>query len=148
MLTRFDPFREFDRVFERPWGPARQPTMPLDAYRHGDTYVINIDLPGFDPATIDVTTEKDVLSVKAERSWQPVEGDEVVAAELHDSVVQSGLVPKDCGQDAVVVVGVLVLGDEHRLERVECVNHLREPLGVAARRGTARAKFELLQREQ
>ena len=81
MLTRFDPFREFDRVFERPWGPARQPTMPLDAYRHGDTYVINIDLPGFDPATIDVTTEKDVLSVKAERSWQPVEGDEVVAAE-------------------------------------------------------------------
>ena len=81
MLTRFDPFREFDRVFERPWGPSRQPTMPLDAYRHGDTYVINIDLPGFDPATIDVTTEKDVLSVKAERSWQPVEGDEIVAAE-------------------------------------------------------------------
>ena len=81
MLTRFDPFREFDRVFERPWGPTRQPTMPLDAYRHGDTYVINIDLPGFDPATIDVTAEKDVLTVRAERSWQPVEGDEVVVAE-------------------------------------------------------------------
>ena len=81
MLTRFDPFRELDRVFERPWGPTRQPTMPLDAYRHGDTYVINVDLPGFDPATIDVTAEKDVLSVKAERNWQPVEGDEVVAAE-------------------------------------------------------------------
>jgi HSP20 family protein len=81
MLSRFDPFREFDRVFERPWGPTRQPTMPLDAYRHGDTYVINIDLPGFDPSTIEVTTEKDVLSVKAERQWQPVEGDEIVAAE-------------------------------------------------------------------
>jgi HSP20 family protein len=81
MLTRFDPFRELDRVFERPWGPARQPTMPLDAYRHGDTYVINVDLPGFDAASIDVTAEKDVLSIKAERRWQPVEGDEVVAAE-------------------------------------------------------------------
>jgi HSP20 family protein len=81
MLTRFDPFRELDRVFERPWGPANQPTMPLDAYRHGDTYVINIDLPGFDASSIDVTAEKDVLSIKAERRWQPVEGDEVVAAE-------------------------------------------------------------------
>jgi HSP20 family protein len=81
MLTRFDPFRDFERVFERPWGPTRQPTMPLDAYRHGDTYVINVDLPGFDPATIDVSAEKDVLSVRAERHWEPVEGDEVVAAE-------------------------------------------------------------------
>jgi HSP20 family protein len=81
MLTRFDPFREFDRVFERPWGPSRQPTMPLDAYRHGDTYVINVDLPGFDAATVDITADKDVLSIKAERHWQPMEGDEVVAAE-------------------------------------------------------------------
>jgi HSP20 family protein len=81
MLTRFDPFREFDRVFERPWGPGRQPTMPLDAYRHGDNYVINVDLPGFDASTVDVTADKDVLSIKAERHWQPMDGDEVVAAE-------------------------------------------------------------------
>ena len=81
MLSRFDPFRDFERVFERPWGPTRQPTMPLDAYRHGDNYVVNVDLPGFDPATIEVTAEKDVLTVKAERAWQPVEGDEVVASE-------------------------------------------------------------------
>jgi HSP20 family protein len=81
MLSRFDPFREVERVFERPGGPTRQPTMPLDAYRHGDTYVVNVDLPGFDPATIDVTAEKDVLTIRAERQWQPVEGDEVVAAE-------------------------------------------------------------------
>ena len=81
MLTRFDPFRDFDRVFERPGGLTRQPTMPLDAYRHGDSYVVNVDMPGFDPATIEVTAEKDVLSIKAERSWEPVEGDEVVTAE-------------------------------------------------------------------
>src|SRR5947208_10232785 len=81
MLSRFDPFRDFDRVFERPWGPTRQPTMPIDAYRRGETYVINVDLPGFDPATIDVTAERDVLSIRAERRWEPLEGDEVVAAE-------------------------------------------------------------------
>ncbi len=81
MLTRFDPFRDLDRVFERSWGPARQPTMPLDAYRHGDEYIINVDLPGFDSSTIDVTAEHDMLNIKAERRWQPGEGDEVVAAE-------------------------------------------------------------------
>src|SRR5437660_6067688 len=81
MLSRFDPFRDFDRVFERPWGPTRQPTMPIDAYRRGETYVVKVDLPGFDPATIDVTAERDVLSIRAERRWEPVEGDDVVAAE-------------------------------------------------------------------
>ena len=81
MLTRFDPFRDFDRVFDRPWGPARQPTMPLDAFRHGETYVVNVDLPGFDPASIDITADKDVLTIRAERHWEPMEGDEVVAAE-------------------------------------------------------------------
>jgi HSP20 family protein len=81
MLTRFDPFRDIDRVFDRSWGPTRQPTVPVDVYRHGEEYVINVDLPGFDPETIDVTAEKDVLTIKAERQWQPAEGDEVVAAE-------------------------------------------------------------------
>jgi acetyl-CoA carboxylase biotin carboxylase subunit len=55
--------------------------MPIDAYRHADTYIVNVDLPGFDPSTIDISVEKDVLSIKAERHWQPMEGDEVVAAE-------------------------------------------------------------------
>jgi HSP20 family protein len=81
MLARFDPFRDFDRVFERAWGPRRHSSMPLDAYRHGDTYVINVDLPGFDPASIDVTAEGDVVSIRAARHWEPVEGDAVVAAE-------------------------------------------------------------------
>ena len=81
MLTPFDPFRDFDRVFERPCGPARQPTMPVDAYRHGDRFMVKVDLPGFDPATIDVTAERDVLSIRAERRWEPIEGDDVVVAE-------------------------------------------------------------------
>ncbi|HZU73222.1 MAG TPA: Hsp20/alpha crystallin family protein [Acidimicrobiales bacterium] len=81
MLMRFDPFREFDRIAGNGFGTGRAPAMPLDAYRHGDSFVVHFDLPGADPDSIDLTVEKNVLTVKAERSWQPAEGDEVVVAE-------------------------------------------------------------------
>ena len=81
MLMRFDPIRDFDRVFEQAWSQARQATMPMDAYRHGDRFVVNFDLPGVDPASIDVTLERNALNISAERHWEPVEGDHVVASE-------------------------------------------------------------------
>ncbi len=81
MLMRFDPFREFDRVFDQAWSQARQASIPMDAYRHGESVVISLDLPGVDPSSIDLTVERNALTVAAERQWQPVEGDEVIAAE-------------------------------------------------------------------
>ena len=81
MLMRFDPFREFDRLTQQIAGTARQPGMPMDAYRHGDRFTVHFDLPGVDPASIDLTVEKNVLSVTAERTWQPQEGQEVLVAE-------------------------------------------------------------------
>jgi len=80
MLIRFDPFREFDRLAQDTWKPART-GLPLDAYRSGDHVLVHVDLPGVDPSTIDVTVEHNVLTVKAERSWQPAEGDQVIVAE-------------------------------------------------------------------
>jgi HSP20 family protein len=53
----------------------------MDAYRHEDTFVINLDLPGVDPASIDLTVERNALTVTAERHWQSIEGDQIVAAE-------------------------------------------------------------------
>jgi HSP20 family protein len=80
MLFRFDPFRELDRM--TPPSPAPRPApMPLDAFRRGSDVVINFDLPGIDPESVDVTVDKNVLKVTAERSWTPREGDEVVVAE-------------------------------------------------------------------
>jgi HSP20 family protein len=69
MVMRFDPFRELDRLNQELWGgnQRRSAGMPMDAYRQGDAFFIHFDLPGVDPSSIDLTVEKNVLTVRAER---------------------------------------------------------------------------------
>jgi HSP20 family protein len=81
MLMRFDPFREFDRITGDVLGNRRQPWMPMDAYKLGDSFTVHFDLPGVDAKSIDLTVEKNTVTVSAERSWQPGEGVDVVIAE-------------------------------------------------------------------
>ena len=81
MLMRFDPFRDFDRITQQLWSGTRPAVMPMDAYRHGEEFVVHFDLPGVDPGSIDLTVEKNVLTVSAERNWQAGEGYQVVASE-------------------------------------------------------------------
>ncbi len=85
MLMRFDPFRELDRLSQELLGngPRRSGGgMPMDAYRSGETFYVHFDLPGVDPSSIDLTVEKNVLTVRAERQidWGG-EGVEVLVAE-------------------------------------------------------------------
>jgi HSP20 family protein len=79
MLLRFEPLRDIERVTQRI--AARAEVMPMDAYREGDHYVVHFDLPGVDPASIDLTVEKNVVMVRAERNWQPAENQEVLVGE-------------------------------------------------------------------
>lgn len=71
MLMRTDPFREFDRLSQQFFGSTgtwtRPTAMPMDAYRQGDEYVVVFDLPGVEPAAIELNIERNVLTVKAER---------------------------------------------------------------------------------
>jgi HSP20 family protein len=83
MLMRFDPYREFDRLTEQLASTAsRAPrAFPMDAYRRGEQFIVQFDLPGVEPAAIDLTVEQNVLTVRAERRFEPRQGDEVVVAE-------------------------------------------------------------------
>ena len=70
MLMRTDPFRELDRLTQQVFGTrhlARPTVMPMDAWRDGDTFVVEFDLPGVDPDSIDLDVERNVLTVRAER---------------------------------------------------------------------------------
>lgn len=83
MLMRFDPFREAERAADQALATLRGRTSPMaiDAYRRGQDVHLQIDLPGVDPATIELVVEKNVLSVSAERRAGYEADDDVVVAE-------------------------------------------------------------------
>ncbi len=63
-----DPFRDFDRLATQLLGTTNRPTvMPMDAWREGDRFVIELDLPGVSRDSIDLDVERNVLTVRAER---------------------------------------------------------------------------------
>lgn len=82
MLIRYDPFRELDRYTDQLFGSGRKNGwMPMDAVRKADGVELHFDLPGVSPESIDVSVERNVLTVKAERSWFLEEGEEALAKE-------------------------------------------------------------------
>ena len=82
MLMRFDPFRDFDRLFEAAGAAGGSPrTVPMNAVRRGDRLVVSFDLPGVRPEDIDLTVERNQLTVTAERAVDRQEGEEWLVAE-------------------------------------------------------------------
>ncbi len=82
MAVLFDPFRELDRVAASVRDAQQGPRlMPIDLFRDGDTYVLNADLPGVDPGSIDVDVDGRVLTVRAERTPRSREGVKWMASE-------------------------------------------------------------------
>jgi len=80
MLFQNSPFREFDRLFEQTSAPSHH-TMPMDAYRRGDDVWVHLDLPGVAADSLDISVERNVLTVSGARDWQREEGDRVYVAE-------------------------------------------------------------------
>ncbi len=74
-VARFmDPFEEMDRMMSAFSGRAGGGIMPMDAYEHDDVYTLRFDLPGVDPADVDLTVEGNMLTVTAERPVEGIEG--------------------------------------------------------------------------
>ena len=103
LLRTADPFREFDRLAHQLAGTTNRPAvMPMDAWRQGDDFVIEFDLPGVATESIDLDVERNVLTVRAERLAR--NGDwETLATER-----PRGLFSRQ-----------LVLGDNLDLERID-----------------------------
>jgi HSP20 family protein len=95
MLMRTDPFRDLDRLSQQLWGTATRPTvMAMDAWRDGDEFVVEFDLPGISPDSVDLDVERNVLTVRAERP--ALNGDrELIAAERPRGVFSRQLILGD-----------------------------------------------------
>ena len=82
MAMYFDPFQAIDRVagqlLDQRHGPR---LMPMDLYRDGDHYVLNADLPGVDPGSVDIDVDGQLLTIRAERTFAGQEGVKWLARE-------------------------------------------------------------------
>jgi HSP20 family protein len=121
MLLRYDPFRELDRLTEA-FGARGLNVAPLDAYRDGDQFHVLVDLPGVDPENIDLTVERDVLTIKAQRSWPEREGVETLVAERPQGSVTRRL-----------LLGQTVSSDDIQANYDQGVLHLTIPSAETAR---------------
>ena len=126
LIRTTDPFRDFDRLTQQLLGTTmgttnRPAVMPMDAWREGDTFMIEFDLPGVAQESIDLDVERNVLTVRAERVGR--NGDwEMLASERPRGVFSRQL----------------VLGDNLDLDRIEAsydggVLRLRVPVAERAK---------------
>ncbi len=114
MLLQHDPFRDLDRFTQQVFGTMNRPSqMPLDAWRDGDEFVVELDLPGVDPSKIDLDVERNVLTVRAERLSRVPDAANAVATERTWGVFSRQLVLGDAldteSVDADYTAGVLRL---------------------------------------
>jgi HSP20 family protein len=141
MLMRTDPFREFDRLTQQLFDSASRPTaMPMDAYRKDDWFYVHFDLPGVRPEEVDLTVERNVLTVRAERRGASDENVELIAAERPQGTFTRQLFLGDtldtdkleADYDAGVLTVRLPIADEAKPRKVEISGHAeRREIGGA-----------------
>ena len=68
MALNFDPFRELDRVTGALMDVRGPRVMPMDLFREGDHYVLNADMPGIDPGSVDIDVDGQLLTIRGERT--------------------------------------------------------------------------------
>lgn len=91
LFMRNDPFRELFNMVQSTVNDGVSAFTPVDAYREDDHYVVEFDLPGVDPESIELTVERNVLTVKAQREVQRAKAKDVVVAERFAGTFQRSL---------------------------------------------------------
>jgi HSP20 family protein len=81
MVLRFDPFRELDRLASVAFDGSGQVTVPMDVVRSANEVRVSFDLPGVDPSTVDLTVERNRLTLQATRRSALAEGETLVVRE-------------------------------------------------------------------
>ena len=146
MLLRFDPFRDFDRLWESATGNAGMTAraMPMNAVRRGDQLHVTFDLPGVRPEDVDLTVERNQLTVTAERGATREEGEDWLVAErpvgrfsrqlllgenldtdrlearFHDGVLEITIPVAEAAKPRKIELGTN--GDGHKAEAIEATS--------------------------
>jgi HSP20 family protein len=128
MLIRNDPFRDLDRLSQQLLGTmARPATMPMDAWRDHDEFVIELDIPGVDPDSIDLDVERHVVTVRAERPQPAEHQNDMITAERPRGVFSRQLVLGEsldterirAGYDAGVLVLRIPIAERAKPRKIE-----------------------------
>lgn len=137
---RTDPFRELDRITQQMLGTATRPAvMPMDAWRDGDHFVVEFDLPGVSADSVELDVERNVLTVKAERP-APEGQQELLAAERPRGVFSRQLFLGDsldtsqvqADYDAGVLTLRIPVAERAKPRKIQIGNHQRDLQAINA----------------
>ncbi|KHS53823.1 heat shock protein Hsp20 [Brevibacterium linens] len=143
IMMRTDPFREVERLSREIFGAtgttARPVMMPMDAWRDGDTFRVELDLPGIDPDNIDLDVENNVVTVKAERPATD-HGESSVAAERPRGTFSRQLVLGDnldtsnitANYDAGVLTLSIPVAESAKPRKIAINSGSAEPAAISA----------------
>ena len=111
--------------------------MPMDAWRDGDTFHIELDIPGVTPENIDLDVENNVVTVKAERPTAD-HGESSLAAERPRGTFSRQLVLGDnldtnnitAGYDAGVLRLSIPVAESAKPRKIEITSRGSEPTAI------------------
>jgi HSP20 family protein len=125
MRHRANPIAELLSRFDLEAGMGLSPSVRVEDYVEGDTYVLRAELPGIDPdKDVEITVDRDVLTISGERREEVKERNR---QELHyGSFTRSVTLPGDAREkdisasyaDGVLEVRVPFDEDQDRTRRI------------------------------
>ena len=140
MLMRTDQFRELDRLAQQVFGTMARPTvMPMDAWREGEQFVVEFDLPGVDPGSIDLDVERNVLTVKAERPGLSDEAESIASERPRGVFSRQLFLGETLDTDRIeasytdgVLRLVVPVAEEAKPRKIQIASNGHEPQAISA----------------